>query len=98
ISKAGSTTTMECAGTPFTFNGSAQGCTASWATTSSDTGGGPVTPVSYSGRGTTVYGPSNTAPSDAGDYSASATFAGNANHTGSSGSKDFSISKAGSTT
>jgi hypothetical protein len=98
VNKAGSMTTVDCSGTPFTYSGSAQGCTASWATMSADTGGGPVTPVTYSGRNATTYGPLTTAPTNAGDYAASATFGGDANHTGSSDSKDFSINKAGSTT
>src|SRR5262249_47468663 len=54
--------------------------------------------VNYAGRNGTVYGPSITAPTNAGDYTASASFAGDANHTGSNDSKDFSIAKAGSTT
>src|SRR5207249_7560763 len=50
--------------------------------------------VSYSGRNGTVYGPSSTAPSNAGDYTASASFGGDANHDGSNDSKDYSITKA----
>jgi hypothetical protein len=53
--------------------------------------------VSYVGRNGTVYGPSTTAPTNAGDYTASASFAGDTNHTGSSDSKDFTISKADAT-
>src|SRR5207248_1457300 len=88
ISKAGSTTTVDCTGTPFTFTATGHGCTASWATTSTDSGGGPVTPVTYTGRNGTTYAASTTAPSDAGDYTASASFGGNANHTGSNGLPD----------
>src|SRR5207245_10756723 len=56
-------------------------------------------PVGYNGRNLTTYGPSNTAPTNAGDYTASATFAGDANHAASSpASADFTISPAGSTT
>ncbi len=51
-------------------------------------------PVTYSGRNSTAYGPSTTPPTNAGDYTASATFAGDANHTGSTGSADFTIAKA----
>jgi Carboxypeptidase regulatory-like domain len=54
--------------------------------------------VTYSGRNTTVYGPSTTAPTNAGDYSASASYAGDANHLNSSDSKGYSIFKAASTT
>jgi len=50
--------------------------------------------VTYAGRSGTSYGPSTTAPTNAGDYTASATFAGDANHAGSSDSKDFSIAQA----
>ncbi|PYJ65013.1 MAG: hypothetical protein DME76_18940 [Verrucomicrobia bacterium] len=50
--------------------------------------------MSYSGRNGTTYGPSTTAPSNAGDYTASASFAGDANHDGSNDSKDYSITKA----
>src|SRR5207249_4031712 len=50
--------------------------------------------VSYSGRNGMVYGPSTTAPSNAGDYTASASFGGDANHDGSNDSKDYSITKA----
>ena len=54
----------------------------------------PVTPLSYSGRNGTSYGPSTTPPTLVGDYSASATFAGDPNHTASSGSATFSIANA----
>src|SRR5207248_10070326 len=98
IGKASSTVRVDCSGTRFTYNGSGRGCTATWASLSVDAGNGPVTPVSYSGRNGTTYGPSPTAPTNAGDYTASASFGGDANHSASSGSKDFSISKAGSAT
>jgi arylsulfate sulfotransferase len=54
--------------------------------------------VTYTGRNGTNYPASPTAPTNAGDYTASATFAGDDNHTGSNGSKDFTIAKAPSTT
>ena len=50
--------------------------------------------VSYSGRLSTVYGPSTTAPTNAGDYTASATYAGDSNYNTSNDSKDYSIGKA----
>ncbi|PYT02556.1 MAG: hypothetical protein DMF65_06235 [Acidobacteria bacterium] len=53
--------------------------------------------VTYSGRNTTTYGPSATAPTNAGDYTATASFGGDANHDGSSGSKGYSIAKATAT-
>ena len=54
--------------------------------------------VTYQGRNATSYGPSTTAPTDAGDYTASATFGGDADHNGSSDAKEFQITKAASTT
>src|SRR5204863_73014 len=98
INKAASKTTVDCSGSPFTYNGSGHGCSASWATNSSDTGGGPVSPVTYTGRNGTTYAASTTAPSNAGDYTASATFGGDAHDALPICSKDFSINKAASTT
>ncbi|MFN2598543.1 MAG: MBG domain-containing protein, partial [Pyrinomonadaceae bacterium] len=43
------------------------------------------------------YGPSTTAPSAVGDYTASATYAGDSNYSASNDSKDFSIAKASQT-
>ncbi len=54
-------------------------------------------PVTYEGRNTTTYGPSTTPPTDAGDYTASASFAGNANSSPSQGSANFTIAKADAT-
>jgi probable HAF family extracellular repeat protein len=54
--------------------------------------------VSYTAISGTTYGPSPTAPINAGNYSASATFAGDTNHTGSTDSKNFQITQAASTT
>ena len=51
--------------------------------------------VTYAGRNGTVYAASTTAPTNAGDYTASAVFAGDANHSGTSESRDYSIAKAG---
>ncbi len=53
--------------------------------------------VTYTGRNSTVYGPSNTAPTNAGDYTASASYAGDSNYNASSDSKDYSIAKASQT-
>src|SRR6185503_14906503 len=55
-------------------------------------------PVTYAGRNSTVYGPSATPPTDAGDYTASAGYAGDSNHSASSDGKDFTIFKASSVT
>jgi DNA/RNA endonuclease G (NUC1) len=53
--------------------------------------------VSYIGSNGTSYGPSNDAPIATGDYIASSSYSGDANHLSSSDSKNFSISKASST-
>jgi len=84
IEKASSTTTVSCAAGPFTFDGTSQTpCTVHV----SGAGGLDLTPAaSYS---------NNVA---AGMATASYTFAGDANHTGSSDSKHFTIDKASSTT
>jgi hypothetical protein len=52
-----------------------------------------VTPT-YVGRNGTDYPASSSAPINTGDYTEVATFAGDANHTGSTASKDFTVSKA----
>jgi hypothetical protein len=89
ISKASSTTTVTA--TTLIFDGLPHGGTATV------TGAGglnqSVTPVYYTGRNTTVYPSSTTAPSSPGDYTASATFTGDSNHNGSAGTADFSIGK-----
>jgi hypothetical protein len=54
--------------------------------------------VTYTGILGTVYGASTTAPTNAGDYSASASYAGDANYANSSDSKNYTINKASSTT
>ncbi|MFN8536155.1 MAG: MBG domain-containing protein [Thermomicrobiales bacterium] len=93
INKASSTTTVTVA--DATYDGNPHGGTASV------TGAGGLNQgltVSYSGRNGTTYGPSTTAPTNAGEYTASASFAGDANHNASQDSKNFSIAKAPSTT
>jgi hypothetical protein len=78
-----------------TYDGSPHGGTASVT----GTGGlNQSLTVTYSGRNTTVYGPNMTAPANAGDYTATATYPGDANHTSSNDSKDYSIFTAGSAT
>src|SRR5438093_1080887 len=49
--------------------------------------------VTYTGINGTAYAASTTAPTNAGQYSASASYAGDANHEGSSDSKSFTIAK-----
>ncbi|PJJ07689.1 hypothetical protein CLU83_0885 [Flavobacterium sp. 1] len=84
IGKASSTTVVTINGGPFTYTGA-----AIEPATVSVTGAGGLNLAP-----TASYG-SNT---DAGTASASYTFAGDANHDGSSDSKDFTIGKASSTT
>ncbi|PYV17386.1 MAG: hypothetical protein DMG21_08510, partial [Acidobacteria bacterium] len=85
ISKASSTVAVTCtAGAPFTFTGSAETpCTAS-----------------YSGAGglTGSLTPTYTNNTSAGTATASASYAGDANHTSSSNSADFTIGQASSIT
>jgi hypothetical protein len=93
ISKAASATTVSASGA--TYDGQPHGATAG------ATGFGGLNQalaVSYQGRNGTNYGPTMAAPTGAGDYTASATFAGDADHAGSSDSKDFQIAKAPTTT
>jgi hypothetical protein len=81
IGQAGSTTTVVCPAS-VTYNGSAQTpCTASWSSTGTDAEGAALTP-SYTNN--TNFGTAN----------AAATYAGDANHTGSNNNKNFSINKA----
>ena len=92
ITKASSTTVVTV--NNATYDGNPHGGTANV------TGVGglnqPVT-VNYAGRNGTSYGPSTTPPTNAGDYQARATFAGDANHNGSQDSKPFTINKANQT-
>ena len=84
IDRADSTTTLICAAGPFVYNGSAQTpCSAS------------VTGAGGLNQSLTVSYGNNIS---AGTATASATFAGDADHTGSSDSTSFTIDKAGSTT
>ena len=84
INKASSTTVVTISGGPFTYTGSA------------------LTPasVSVTGAGGLSLTPTATYANNvnAGTATASYSFAGDANHTGSSGSQTFSIGQASSTT
>ena len=95
ISKAGSTTTVVDAG--GTYNGSAFAETSSAVT---GAGGLSTTATSFDYLNTdTGADLGAAAPINAGDYSVTATYAGDANHNSSSSSAvAFTISKAGSTT
>jgi hypothetical protein len=92
IAKAGSTTSVTAS--DATYDGQPHGGSA---TTTGAGGLSQNAAVSYSGRNGTVYGSTTTAPMNAGDYTASASFAGDADHTSSSGSHDFTIAKASQT-
>ena len=86
IDKATTTTTVVCPAGPYVYNGSPQQpCSASWLSDSADAAGGPLA-VDYTNN------------TNAGTAGASAAFAGDANHTGSSDSKNFTIDKATTTT
>jgi hypothetical protein len=88
IAKGGSTTVVNVANA--NLDGLPHGATASV------TGAGGLNQalsVVYAGTGSTVYPASSSAPVNAGTYSASATFAGDANHNGSSDTKNFSITQ-----
>jgi hypothetical protein len=89
---AATTTTVAVA--DATYDGSPHGATASV------TGPGlyETLTVTYTGTGSTVYGPATTAPIDAGTYSAEATYAGTADYLGSSDSRNFTIARAASST
>ena len=84
IDKASSTTTVTIVGGPFTYTGSAQT---------------PAT-VAVTGAGGLSLTPAANYPNNvnAGTATASYTYAGDANHLGSSDSVNFTIDKASSTT
>ena len=84
IDKASSTTTVTCTAGPFVYTGSAF---TPCSVTVTGAGGLSLTPA-----------PSYDDNTDAGTATASYTYAGDANHTGSNGSKTFTIDKAISTT
>jgi MBG domain (YGX type)/Bacterial Ig-like domain (group 3)/Carboxypeptidase regulatory-like domain len=84
IDKASSTTAVTCGAGPFTYNGSAiTPCSAA------------VTGTGALNKALTVGYSNNT---NAGTATASASYGGDDNHTGSSDSKNFNIDKAASTT
>ena len=95
ISQASSTTTVADAG--GTYNGSAFPASG----TVTGAGGLSTTPTSFSyvGTGGTTYGPTSVAPTNAGAYTVTASYSGDANHTGSSSNAlAFTISQASSIT
>ena len=54
--------------------------------------------VNYAGVPPTTYGPTTSAPTNAGSYRARAIFSGDQNHTGSQDATDFTIARVASTT
>ncbi len=93
IAKAPTTTAVSVV--DATYDGNPHGGTAS---VTGPAGLNQPLTVTYTGTGTTTYGPSATAPTDAGTYSASATYTTTANYLGSSDIKAFTINKAPTTT
>ena len=76
VSKAATTTTVTVA--DAIYDGNPHGGSAS----ATGPGLSQALPVSYTGIGGTVYGPSTTPPTNAGTYSASASYEENANYLG----------------
>ena len=78
------TPTVTVNGNTCSYNGTA--CAGSGTATGVLTPADNLTPVvlTYTGTGSTTYGPSTTAPTNAGTYSATANFAGNANYASAS--------------
>jgi uncharacterized repeat protein (TIGR03803 family) len=89
---AQATSTTKAVANSVTYNGNP----FSAGSTVTGTGGlnTVATAFSYAGTGTTAYGPSATPPTNAGSYTVTATYNGDANHTGSSGSTPFTIYQA----
>ena len=96
ISQVGSTVTVTPASSSVTYDAEQHGATAAWASSGTDGAGGSLT-VTYVGIDGTDYASSTTAPTDVGEYQASASFAGNTDHTGSSNTADFAITQATAT-
>jgi hypothetical protein len=93
ILKANSTITA--VGGTFTYNGTAQGGSG---TATGGAGETLAVALSYSGTGSTAYGPSATAPTDAGTYLVTAATAGDTNnHASTSTPVALTILKATST-
>jgi hypothetical protein len=92
ITRASTTTTV--AASNVNYDGNPHGGVAS---VTGPAGLSQSLTVSYVGRNTTVYGPSTTAPTNVGDYTASASYAGDSNYLGSTGSQNYSIAKGSQT-
>jgi YDG domain/Bacterial Ig-like domain (group 3) len=97
ITQVGSTVSVAWTDGPSaTYNGSPHAAAASWTSTGVD-GTTASRVVTYVGIAGTAYGPTTTAPTNSGSYEASAIFAGDVNHTGSSSSADFTINRVSPT-
>src|SRR5207253_2243890 len=94
IAPASSSTTITVAGA--TYDANAHGATV--LTTGAGGLGRTSATLTYSGRPGTTYPASASAPSGAGDYTVAANYAGDANHSGSTDSKDYTIAPASSST
>jgi hypothetical protein len=92
ITRASSTTTVT--GGSFTYDGNAHPATA--VVTGVGSGIAQAVTWSYTGTGIsgTSYGPTTSAPINAGSYTATATYAGDANHYGGIGSATLTIGQA----
>jgi subtilisin family serine protease len=93
INKA--TPTVSVTGGTFTYDGSAHAASGF----AYGVGGvadvlSPAVTFSYAGSGSTVYGPSAIAPTNAGTYEATASFPGNLNYSGAFGTAAITIHKA----
>ena len=97
IAQVGSTALVSWIdGASASYNGSPHVAAASWISSGPDGEHGPLT-VTYVGINGTAYGPTSAAPTNSGNYEASASFAGDTNHTASSGVRDFAINRVSAT-
>jgi Bacterial Ig-like domain (group 3)/Galactose oxidase, central domain len=89
------TPTVSVTGGTFTYNGNPHAATGF----AYGIGGvsdvlSPAVTFSYVGTGSTTYGPTATAPTNAGTYQVTASFAGNDNYTSASNTATITINKA----
>jgi hypothetical protein len=97
VNKANSSTTAVDAGGTFSGSPFSASPTAAGGGGFSDTNLAHFT-FTYVGTGSTIYGPSANAPTNAGSYAVTASYAGDANHNGSSSTAaPFLIAKATAT-
>jgi len=96
ISKA--TPTVTATASDATYNGSLYTGASGSATGVKGENLTPPVTLRYVGTGSTTYGPSTTAPTDAGTYSVRVTFVGNGNYIAGGANATFAINKADSTT